>query len=89
MLLRKEFEEKYLEVRKQISNEYNMDMGVATDILIAHVRNRNLQPYEIGNIAYYYKFDGCENLNYEELDKEIAKMDAFAEILREQHGFKE
>lgn len=87
MLSRKEFEEKYLEARVQISNEYQMDMGVATDILIAHVRNRKKTTEEIGNEAHYYTFDGCQNLNYDELDKEIAEMDAYAKVLREAYGF--
>ena len=77
-----EFAKKYVEERKVLSREQNVDMGVATDMLIAHVRNRHLSKDEIYSEDYYYNFTGCENLNYEELDKEIAEMDGKASELR-------
>lgn len=66
--LRNQFEVKYLEERKTISREKDVDMGVATDILVAHVRNRNV------DTIYKYNFTGCENLNYEVMDQEIVEM---------------
>ena len=78
-----EFGKKYQEVRKVISREHEVDMGVATDILIAHVRNRNVPKEEIYSEDYYYNFTGCEELNYEELDKEIAELDGKAKEARE------
>ena len=66
--LRNQFEQKYLEERKIISREMEVDMGVATDVLIAHVRNRNL------NVPFKYNFTGCENLNYEVMDLEILEL---------------
>jgi len=66
--LRSQFEGKYLEERKTISKEMEVDMGVATGILIAHVRNKNL------NVPFRYNFTGCENLDYEIMDAEIVEM---------------
>jgi len=66
--LRNQFEQKYLEERKTISREKEVDMGVATDILVAHVRNRNTET------IYKYNFTGCENLDYETMDEEIEEM---------------
>ncbi len=94
MITKKEFEEKYLEERKQISREYGMDMGVATDILIAHVRNKNYTDEELKEMNPYiaspnelrYNFDGCQNLNYEELEAEIAEFDKIAAEKRKELG---
>ena len=66
--LRLAFEEKYLEERKTISRELDVDMGVATDMLIAHVRNRDL------DVPYKYTFTGCENLDYATMDVEIEEL---------------
>ena len=81
-----EFAKKYVEERKVLSREYEVDMGVATDMLIAHVRNRNIPKGEIYSEEYYYNFTGCEKLNYEELDKELAEMDGKAVEARKQKG---
>ncbi len=74
------FEEKYLEERKVISREKEVDMGVATEMLIAHVKNRNVET------PYKYNFTGCENLNYEEMDNEIQEMEEAAAKLRKEYG---
>ena len=66
--LRNQFEQKYLKERTTISRELEVDMGVATDILIAHVRNRN------EDTIYKYNFTDCEYLDYEAMDKEIEEM---------------
>ncbi len=73
---RKEFEKKYKTEIALISREKDVDMGVATDMLIAHVKNRNLKT------DYKYNFEGCENLNYEVLEKEIKEMEDAAAKLR-------
>jgi DNA-directed RNA polymerase subunit F len=65
------FTSKYDEQIRTISKEKEVDMGVAMDILVAHVRNRNKTEEQLSNTAYYYNFTGCEHLNYEELDEEI------------------
>ncbi len=78
--MRKEFEEKYLKERKILSRERDVDMGVATDMLIAHVKNRNIET------PYKYNFTGCENLNYEEMDEEIKAMEDAAAELRKQYN---
>lgn len=66
--LRNQFEEKYLEERKTISREMEVDMGVATDVLVAHVRNKDL------NIPLKYDFTGSENLEYTTIENEIVEM---------------
>jgi len=72
---KKEFEKKYKTEIALLSKEKDVDMGAATDMLIAHVKNRNTET------LYKYNFEGCENLNYEEMDKEIKEMeDAAAEL---------
>ena len=74
---RKEFAKKYKTEIALISREKDVDMGVATDMLIAHVKNRNTET------PYKYAFVGCENLDYAVLDKEIKEMeDAAAELRR-------
>lgn len=51
-------------------------MGVATDVLIAHVRNKN------SNVSLKYNFTGYENLDYETMDAEIVEMLKVPEDLR-------
>lgn len=70
--LKKAFETKYWDQICTISKEMVVDTGVARDILIANARNRNK---ELENEAYYYRFTGDENLDYEELDKEIVVLE--------------
>ena len=79
--MREAFEEKYLAERKVISRELEVDMGVATAMLMAHVKNRNI------DTLYKYNFTGCENLNYEEMDKEIKAIEDAAVELRKQYNF--
>jgi len=66
--LKDQFEQKYLEERKIISLEKEVDMGVATWMLIAHVQNRDI------NTIFKYNFTGCENLDYETMDNEIVEL---------------
>jgi len=74
---RKEFAKKHKTEIALMSREKDVDMGVATDMLIAHVKNRNIET------PYKYDFAGQENLNYTELEKEIAEIEATAAILRQ------
>ena len=71
--LRNQFEQKYLQERKTISKELVVDMGVATDMLVAHVKNKNT------DTIYHYNFTGCENLNYDEMVIEIVEMEKVPE----------
>ena len=76
-MLKKEFEKKYKTEIALMSESQNVDMGVAADMLIAHVKNRNI------DTPYKYKFEGQENLNYELLDKEIKAMEEYASKSRQ------
>lgn len=70
--LEKVFEEKYANEIATISREHDVDLGVARDHLIANARNRNKLVGEMnGDESRYYKFTGCETLDYEALDAEI------------------
>lgn len=66
--LKDNFNEKYINEVKTISKEKEVDMGVAVDVLIAHVRNRDVET------PYKYNFTGCETLDYEVMDKEIEEL---------------
>lgn len=74
---RKEFEKKYKTEIALMAKAQDVDMGVAADMLIAHVKNRNV------DTPYKYNFAGQENLNYEELEKDIAEMESAAAALRQ------
>lgn len=78
--LKQAFETKYDEQIRIISKEYNVDMGVAREMLIAHMNNRNT------DTPYKYNFTGCENLNYEEMDIEIKAMEDAAAELRKKYN---
>lgn len=69
---RNEFDKKYKTEIALMSKAQNVDMGVASAMLVAHVRNKNV------DTPYKYNFEGQENLNYEELEKDIAEMDRVA-----------
>lgn len=79
-MTKKEFRNKYDGHIRTISREKTVDMGVAADILIAHARNRNKAPNELYDVAYYYNFAGCEQLNYAELDADIKALELAGEI---------
>jgi len=67
---RKEFEKKHKTEIALMAKAQDVDMSVATDMLIAHVKNRNV------DTLYKYDFPGQENLNYTELYKDIAEIEA-------------
>jgi len=69
--LKREFMTKYDAEIKTLAMKHNCDLGVAMDILVAHVRNRNKPSDQLSSTTYYYNFDGCEKLNYEELNQDI------------------
>lgn len=79
-MLRNEFEKKYKTEIALMAKAQDVDMGVASAMLIAHVRNRNI------DTPYKYDFEGQENLDYEELDKDITEMERVAGELRKQEG---
>ncbi|MGB4440458.1 MAG: hypothetical protein WBJ13_14830 [Sedimentibacter sp.] len=76
-MTRKEFEKKYKTEIALMAKAQDVDMGVATGMLIAHVKSRNV------DTPHKYDFPGQENLNYTELVKEIAKIEATAAVLRQ------
>ena len=79
-MLRNEFEKKYKTEIALMAKAQDVDMGVASAMLVAHVKNRNI------DTLYKYNFEGQENLNYEEMDKDIAEMEEAVGELRKQAG---
>lgn len=77
---RKEFAKKYKTEIALMAKEQDVDLGVAEDMVIAHVKNRNV------DTPYKYNFEGQENLNYAELEKDIAELEAEALEKRIQAG---
>ena len=77
---RKEFAKKYKTEIALMSKAQDVDLGVAQDMLVAHVKNRNI------DTTYKYNFEGQENLNYAELEKDIAELEAEALEKRMQAG---
>lgn len=73
--VKRSFDEKYNDAICTISKEKEVDLGVARDILVAHARNRNKTTEQLVDVAYYYNFTGCENLNYTELDADIIRLE--------------
>ena len=76
-MTRTEFEKKHKTEAALMAKAQDVDMGVAAGMPIAHVKNRNMET------PYKYNFHGQENLNYTELDKDIAEMEATAAVLRQ------
>lgn len=64
------FMNKYAAELKAIYEKYDMDKGVCMDILIAWFRNLN-NP----NKQYVYSFEGQENVELEELAKDIEELE--------------
>jgi hypothetical protein len=79
-MTRQEFAKKYKTEIALMARSQDVDMGVAQAMLIAHVKNRNI------DTPYKYDFEGQENLNYEEMDKDIAEMEKVAGELRKEAG---
>jgi hypothetical protein len=79
-MTRQEFAKKYKTEIALMAKTQDVDMGVAQAMLIAHVKNRNI------DTPYKYDFEGQENLNYEEMDKDIAEMERVAGELRKEAG---
>jgi predicted Zn-dependent peptidase len=74
-MTKKLFMEKYDKAIRTLSKEREVDMGVAMDMLVAHSRNKDKAPEELADEAYYYNFDGCEELDYEELAEDIKALE--------------
>jgi hypothetical protein len=68
--MKEKFMEKYSKELKAIYEKYDMDKGVCMDILIAWFRNLN-NP----NKQYVYSFEGSENVDLEELAKDIEELE--------------
>ncbi len=79
-MTRQEFAKKYKTEIALMARSQDVDMGVAQAMLIAHVKNRNI------DTPYKYDFEGQENLNYEEMDEDIAEMEKVAGELRKEAG---
>jgi hypothetical protein len=79
-MTRQEFAKKYKTEIALMARSQDVDMGVAQAMLIAHVKNRNI------DTPYKYDFEGQENLNYEEMDKDIAEIERVAGELRKEAG---
>lgn len=79
-MTRQEFTKKYKTEIALMARSQDVDMGVAQAMLIAHVKNRNI------DTPYKYDFEGQENLNYEEMDKDIAEIERVAGELRKEAG---
>lgn len=67
MAKKNELIKKYWESVVGISNENNVDIGVAFEMLLANARNRNTE---------YPVYVGAGEIDYKELDKDIAELDA-------------
>lgn len=79
-MTRQEFAKKYKTEIALMARSQDVDMGVAQAMLIAHVKNRNI------DTPYKYDFEGQENLNYEEMDKDIDEIERVAGELRKKAG---
>lgn len=79
-MTRKIFKEKYDKEIRTISKEKEVDMNVAMDILIAHHRNKDKMPEELFDVAYFYNFTGCEELDHEALAEDIKALEDAGEI---------
>lgn len=64
------FMNKYSKELKAIFERYDMDKGVCMHILIAWYRNLNIPDKQ-----YVYDFEGSENVNLEELGKDIKELE--------------
>ena len=67
MAKKNELIKKYWESVVGISNENNVDIGVAFEMLLANARNRK---------TGYPVYAGVGEIDYDELDKDIAGLDA-------------
>lgn len=68
--MKEQFMQKYNNELKSIFEKYDMDKNVCVDILVAWFRNLN-NP----NKQYVYDFEGSENVNLEELAKDIKELE--------------
>ena len=64
------FMNKYSKELKAIYDKYDMDKNVCVDILVAWFRNLN-----VPDKMYVYDFVGSENVNLDELEKDIKELE--------------
>lgn len=75
------FMNKYSKELKAIYKKYDMDKSVCMNILIAWYRNLNNPDKQ-----YVYDFDGSENVDFEELGKDIKELEDNFIIPRLENG---
>lgn len=75
------FMNKYSKELKAIFKKYDMDKSVCMNILIAWHRNLNVPDKQ-----YVYDFEGSENVNLEELGKDIKELEDNFIIPRLENG---
>lgn len=78
----KEFKVKYEKEIRQMAQAQNVDLGVASAMLIAHAKQRIEAEKN-----FIYNFPEAKQLDLVELDKDISDMENKAAELREQYGF--
>lgn len=79
--MKEQFMQKYNNELRAIFEKYDMDKNVCVDILVAWFRNLN-NP----NKQYVYDFEGSENVNLEELEKDIKELEDNRVIPRLEDG---
>ena len=79
--MREIFMNKYSKELKAIFEKYDMDKSVCMHILIAWYRNLNITDKQ-----YVYDFEGSENVDLEELGKDIKELEDNFIIPRLENG---
>ena len=78
----KEFKVKYEKEIRQMAQAQDVDLGIATWMLITHAKQR-IEAEK--NFAY--NFPEARQLDLVELDKDISEMEKRATTLRKEYGF--
>lgn len=79
--MKEKFMNKYSKELKAIYEKYDMDKSVCANILIAWCRNLNNPDKQ-----YVYDFEGSENVDLDELRKDIKELEDNFEIPRFENG---
>lgn len=78
----KEFKVKYEEEIRQMAQAQDVDLGVASAMLIAHAKQRIEAEKN-----FTYNFPEAKQLDLVELDKDISDIEKRATTLRKEYGF--
>ena len=78
----KEFKVKYEKEIRQMAQAQDVDLGVASAMLIAHAKQRIEAEKN-----FTYNFPEAKQLDLVELDKDISDMEKRAATLRKEYGF--